>query len=163
RTKAEVWDEHFTELFYRGLRMFGTDFMMISKMFPGRNRRQIKLKFCTEERRNPARVRDVLLGPRETVTLEEMSQMTDTVYDDPAVVQAELDEERRRMEADHEREKQAKEESMRMSGADQPMPSIEGANGGGIRARFRPRGKGAFGGGSAKMGGGSEEILGTID
>ncbi|KAI5303544.1 Transcription factor TFIIIB component B, partial [Ascosphaera atra] len=65
RTKAESWDEALTDLFYRGLRMFGTDFMMISKMFPGRNRRQIKLKFSNEERKNPLRIKETLLGPRE--------------------------------------------------------------------------------------------------
>ncbi|KAI5305857.1 Transcription factor TFIIIB component B, partial [Ascosphaera atra] len=126
RTKAESWDETLTDLFYRGLRMFGTDFMMISKMFPGRNRRQIKLKFSNEERKNPLRIKETLLGPREVVSLEDYSEMTRTVYEDPKVVQAELDEERRRIEEDHRKERVAREENLRQSGADKAVPSVEG-------------------------------------
>ncbi|EEP78234.1 conserved hypothetical protein [Uncinocarpus reesii 1704] len=83
KTKHEAWDEEMTDLFYRGLRMFGTDFMMISKMFPGRTRRHIKLKFCNEERKAPERIKETLLGPREVVDLDDYSEMTNTVYDDP--------------------------------------------------------------------------------
>ncbi|KAI5299918.1 hypothetical protein KEM56_002883 [Ascosphaera pollenicola] len=157
RTKAESWDEDLTNFFYRGLRMFGTDFMMISKMFPGRNRRQIKLKFCNEERKNPVRIRETLLGPREPVSLEDYSVMTSTTYDDPAIVQKELDDEKRRIEEEHAKEKQAREENLRNSGADQPLPSVEK----GFKARLGARRNAAF---SASAGqSGAEEILGTID
>ncbi|KAI5290893.1 Transcription factor TFIIIB component B [Ascosphaera aggregata] len=157
RTKAESWDEELTNLFYRGLRMFGTDFMMISKMFPGRNRRQIKLKFCNEERKNPARIRETLLGPRESVTLEDYSEMTNTIYDDPAVIQKELDDERRRIEEEHAEEKRAREESLRNSGADRPLPSVEK----GFRARLGAHRNAAIPTSAGHAG--SEEILGTID
>ncbi|PGH02691.1 hypothetical protein AJ79_07570 [Helicocarpus griseus UAMH5409] len=162
RTKVESWDEEMTDLFYRGLRMFGTDFMMISKMFPGRSRRQIKLKFSNEERRDPGRIKDTLLGPREQVDLETYSEMTNTVYDDPRVIEKELDEEKRRIESEHAKEKEAREQLMRNpNGAGSAagpsdsnvLPSIE--NGGNSRRK-----KGA---GAKKFGGGSEEILGTID
>ncbi|EEQ90150.1 hypothetical protein RJZ56_003049 [Blastomyces dermatitidis] len=171
RTKVESWDEEMTDLFYRGLRMFGTDFMMISKMFPGRSRRQIKLKFSNEERRCPERIKETLLGPREAVDLATYSEMTNTVYDDPRVIEKELDEERKRMEAEHAREKEAKEELLRNpSGVSSSstvtpagpsnsnvLPSIEGGDGsGGTRGRKKAAG-------AQKFGGGTEEILGTID
>ncbi|PGH06639.1 transcription factor TFIIIB component b'' [Blastomyces parvus] len=171
RTKVESWDEELTDLFYRGLRMFGTDFMMISKMFPGRSRRQIKLKFSNEERRYPERIKETLMGPREVVDLATYSEMTNTVYDDPRVIEKELDEERKRIEAEHAREKEAKEELLRNpSGVSSSsgvtpagpsdsnvLPSIEGGvNSGGTKGRKKAAG-------SHKFGGGTEEILGTID
>ena len=58
--KGKGWDESMEELFYKGLRMFGTDFMMISKMFPGLSRRHIKLKYVREERTNLAKLREHL-------------------------------------------------------------------------------------------------------
>jgi hypothetical protein len=67
RTPAAAWTPELTERFYAGLRAFGTDFMLISHMFPPGQRftrRQIKLKFGREERAHPQRVRDALLGPR---------------------------------------------------------------------------------------------------
>ena len=48
------WDDTSCELFYKGLSQWGTDFEILSKLFPGRNRKQIKNKFLIEERRNPA-------------------------------------------------------------------------------------------------------------
>lgn len=60
REKPERWDTESTEKFYEGLGMFGTDFELISGLFPDRSRRQIKNKFNAEERRNPARVTNAL-------------------------------------------------------------------------------------------------------
>ncbi|KAL2815943.1 hypothetical protein BJX63DRAFT_430538 [Aspergillus granulosus] len=113
RSKTESWDEEMTDLFYRGLRMFGTDFMVISKMFPGRSRRQIKLKFNNEERRDPHRIKETLLGPREPIDISTYSAMTNTIYDDPRVIQQELDEEKKRIEEQHERDKKAQEDLLR--------------------------------------------------
>lgn len=39
--------------FYKALSMWGTDFNLISQMFPYRTRRQIKAKFVNEERKRP--------------------------------------------------------------------------------------------------------------
>lgn len=47
-------------LTWQALSQWGTDFALIANMFPTRNRRQIKLKFKQEERRNPARVNQAL-------------------------------------------------------------------------------------------------------
>jgi len=148
--------------------MFGTDFMMISKMFPGRTRRQIKLKFTNEERRDPERIKQTLLGPREYIDLETYSEMTGAVYDDPKIIQQELDEEKKRIEEEHAREKEAREDLMRnpsgppaIGSADANiLPSIENGATRNHRNRAENRKKGA---GSFRFGGGTEEILGTID
>ncbi|KAH8689639.1 hypothetical protein BGW36DRAFT_74018 [Talaromyces proteolyticus] len=159
RTKAESWDEELTDLFYRGLRMFGTDFMMISKMFPGRSRRQIKLKFNSEERRDPERIKATLLGPREAVDIQAYSEMTNTIYDDPQLIQQELDEDKKRIEEQHAREKLAQEELLRnpggSSGDADVVQSIETPD---SRTRPRPKKNAA-----KNITVGTEEILGTID
>ena len=154
RSKTETWDEDMTDLFYRGLRMFGTDFMVISKLFPGRSRRQIKLKFNNEERRDPQRIKDTLLGPREAISLAAYSEMTNTVYDDPKAVQQELDEEKKRIEDQHVKEKELQEEIMRNpTGGDakeekKEKPSLK---------KTRKKQVKSMGGG------GTEEVLGSID
>lgn len=165
RSKTESWDEEMTDLFYRGLRTFGTDFMMISKMFPSRTRRQIKLKFSNEERKHPERIKETLLGPRESITLETYSEMTNTVYDDPKIIQQELDDEKKRIEEEHAREKEAQEDLLHNPDRNRAnedasgnvLPSIE--NGSNAVAK-KPRKKSAQ---NKKYGGGTEEVLGSID
>lgn len=39
---------------------FGTDLSMIQQLFPGRTRRQVKLKYKKEERQHPSKLRDAL-------------------------------------------------------------------------------------------------------
>jgi len=56
------WTDDATEKFFDCLSRFGTDFMIISKMFPGRTRRHIKAKFVREERLNAERVKSSLVG-----------------------------------------------------------------------------------------------------
>lgn len=116
RTKVESWDEELTDLFYRGLRMFGTDFSLISNMFPGRSRRQIKLKFNNEERRDPERIKRTLLGPREHIDIQTYSELTNKIYEDPEVIQKELDDDKKRIEEQHAKEKQAQDEQIRNPG-----------------------------------------------
>jgi transcription factor TFIIIB component B'' len=154
RSKTETWDEDLTDLFYRGLRMFGTDFMVISKMFPGRSRRQIKLKFNNEERRDPQRIKDTLLGPREAISLAAYSEMTNTVYDDPKTVQEELDEEKKRIEDQHVKEKELQEEILRNpTGGETKEEKNDKAN---LKKTRKKQVKNTGGGGT-------EEVLGSID
>jgi len=47
---SEKWTEEETRKFYRALELFGTDFSLITKLFPNRNRNQIKNKFLKEEK-----------------------------------------------------------------------------------------------------------------
>lgn len=166
RSKTESWDEDMTDLFYRGLRMFGTDFMMISKLFPGRSRRQIKLKFNNEERRHPGRIKETLLGPSETIDIATYSEMTNTVYDDPRAIQQELDEEKKQIEDQHAKEKAAQEELLRNpdgTGDDKASSGASGAD-----KANGPVGKGKLSRNNKKqtaknVAGGTEEVIGSID
>lgn len=60
KEKGDRWPAAETERFYEALSMFGTDFGIISKMFPGRSRRMVKNKFNCEERKNGPRVTQAL-------------------------------------------------------------------------------------------------------
>ncbi|KAI9817297.1 MAG: Transcription factor TFIIIB component B [Thelocarpon impressellum] len=93
RSKKEAWDEAATDLFYEGLRTFGTDFQIISRMVPGMTRRHIKNKFAKEERLHPGRVTLALTGPKEPMDLEAYSRHTGTDYEDVAAFEAELERE----------------------------------------------------------------------
>lgn len=157
RTKTESWDEEMTDLFYRGLSMFGTDFMVISKLFPGRSRRQIKLKFNNEERRDPQRIKDTLWGPRETIDIATYSEMTNMTFDDPKVIQQELDEEKKRIEDQHAKEKQLQEEMLRnpTGDGDANSKNPSGDKGKGKARNTKKQIKSATGG--------TEEVLGSID
>uniref|UniRef100_A0A2H1V467 SFRICE_001433 n=1 Tax=Spodoptera frugiperda TaxID=7108 RepID=A0A2H1V467_SPOFR len=50
------WSDAETVRFYRALAAMGTDFMLMERLFPGRTRRDLKLKFKKEERMNMAQV-----------------------------------------------------------------------------------------------------------
>jgi len=62
KSKSDPWSEDETDRFYDALRNWGTDFMIISQLFPPKTRAQIKKKFNREERLDPARVNAALLG-----------------------------------------------------------------------------------------------------
>lgn len=62
KMKSDPWSDAETDRFYEMLAMFGTDFFSISKMFPPRTRRQIKLKFVREERLDLKRINAALNG-----------------------------------------------------------------------------------------------------
>jgi transcription factor TFIIIB component B'' len=94
------WDTESTEKFYNGIRMFGTDFEMISKMFPDRNRRQIKLKFNKEEREFPKKISNALIGEAVKIDLEEYKLHTGLEYEATDDINAE----HAQLEADHKAE-----------------------------------------------------------
>ncbi|KHJ32117.1 putative transcription factor tfiiib [Erysiphe necator] len=90
RERSQHWDIPSNELFWKGLRMFGTDFEMIAKMFPHRSRRQIKLKFNAEERSNPQKVNRVLMGIKtEEIDLDEFQRLGNLELEDLADIKAE--------------------------------------------------------------------------
>jgi septal ring factor EnvC (AmiA/AmiB activator) len=105
--------EEATEQFYNGLRMFGTDFEMISKLFPGRTRRQIKLKFVKEEKRDKENIKQILLGEKLPVDIEELSKIRNTTFGDPRDLDREIEEDRKRIEEEQAREKERMEEEER--------------------------------------------------
>ncbi|CCU82738.1 ranscription factor TFIIIB component [Blumeria hordei DH14] len=90
RERSQHWDLPGNELFWKGLRMFGTDFEMIANMFPNRSRRQIKLKFNAEERANPRKVNRVLMGIKtEAIDLDEFQRLGNFELEDVADLRAE--------------------------------------------------------------------------
>ena len=62
KSKSDPWSEDETDRFYDALKNWGTDFMIISQLFPPKTRAQIKKKFNREERLDPERVNAALLG-----------------------------------------------------------------------------------------------------
>lgn len=118
RDKSGGWNEDQTDKFYEALRMFGTDFQMISKMLPGRTRRSVKLKFTREERQDEPRIKRALLGERLPVDLEEYSRLSKTVFADPKELELELEEDRKKMEERQAEAREAQEEIRRQREAE---------------------------------------------
>lgn len=69
KSKSDPWNEDETDRFYDALKNWGTDFMIISQLFPAKTRAQIKKKFNREERIDPERVNNALLG-KDTVRMD---------------------------------------------------------------------------------------------
>lgn len=105
--KSDPWTEEQTDAFYDALRMFGTDFFIISKMFPGKTRRHIKLKFVREERLDPDRVKSALIGevvPMDMGVYCAATGMTESQFKDPVALEEEL-----RVESEQQREELEKQ------------------------------------------------------
>ncbi|KAK5323381.1 hypothetical protein LTR93_005434 [Exophiala xenobiotica] len=122
QSRRTKWDDEHTELFYKGLRMFGTDFAMIANLFPELDRRQIKSKFIIEERANPVRVM-TSVAAKEAVDLEEYARMANQEFEDPEKVMAELAAEEKRLREEDQRRRVG--EGYVLEGADVPLPSTE--------------------------------------
>ncbi|KKY15748.1 putative transcription factor tfiiib component [Phaeomoniella chlamydospora] len=123
------WDEEMTHLFYRGLRMFGTDFSMISQMFPGMSRRHVKSKFVKEERQNPELIKQTLLGPREQADIAEISKMSNIVYGDVEEFEKILEADRKKEEEQHakaEAEKLKQANLVTEDGDEHDMETMDG-------------------------------------
>ena len=163
REKPERWDEASTDKFYKGLGMFGTDFELISGLFPDRSRRQIKNKFTAEERRNPVRV-TASLKNRVEVDIEEYSRVTNTEYGDARELDRELEE----MRAQHEEEERVAAEAVKELDRErremQEAAAVPtGENVIGVVAPQKRRGKGKQSQFiSRHQGGGEEVVLGLI-
>lgn len=114
--RSDRWTVDQTDAFYDALRMFGTDFYIISRMFPGKTRRHIKLKFVREERAEPERVKAALIGERVPMNLEVYGAATGQELDsfkDPKVLAAELDAEDERHQEEVQKKRAEYEEVMR--------------------------------------------------
>lgn len=153
--KSDPWTDEQTDAFYDALRMFGTDFYIISKMFPGKTRRHIKLKFVREERLDPDRVKSALIG--EVVEMDmgvycAATGMEESQFKDPKVLEEEL-----RVESEQQREEIEKQ---RDEAADAARKKQEAAQEKSKRAKKTRKKKGLeYGGG----GGGDPEIdLGEV-
>jgi len=60
KLKPLKWSKEETELFYKCLSIFGTNFSMLAIMFPSRNRKQLLNKYKNEEKVNPGHVQYAL-------------------------------------------------------------------------------------------------------
>ena len=138
RDQSGRWNELLLDRLYQGLRMFGTDFEMISKMFPGKSRHAIKLKFCKEEKLDYPRIQAALLG-KEPVVLEEYEKMTGAEYEHPSELERAMEEDRKMLEEeqavemqamkDAEQEREAQAEAEREAAQEESGSQSEGKRG----------------------------------
>ncbi|RMJ12484.1 hypothetical protein CDV36_007882 [Fusarium kuroshium] len=109
-----IWTDAETELFYRGLRMFGTDFEMISKMFPGKQRRHVKLKYNREERHCPRRIDAAVVGEKTVkMDLDEYKAFTGSEFEPVENIEAEQRKIQEEYEAEQKRVADEQAEIMR--------------------------------------------------
>lgn len=76
------WDKEETDRFYQAVSMWGTDFEMISRMFPARTRKQIKSKWTREDRVNSARL-DAAFRRKISVNMDEYAIMANVDLSGP--------------------------------------------------------------------------------
>ncbi|KUJ13048.1 uncharacterized protein LY89DRAFT_623168 [Mollisia scopiformis] len=98
REKSNAWDALATDQFYKALSQYGTDFETIAKLFPHRNRRQIKLKFNNEERKNPAKITRYLTQPKKAMDKEQFERLSGIKLETVEEIKKEQD----RLDAEHE-------------------------------------------------------------
>ncbi|KAF2273865.1 uncharacterized protein EI97DRAFT_503246 [Westerdykella ornata] len=155
------WNRELTERFYDALQTFGTDFGMISTLFPGSTRRSIKLKFNREEKENPAGIKAALNGQRNSNWDDYLkkSGMTDDHFLDPKAIEEELNAERERMQVEIDAARAAAEEERRqrrIAGAELSEEEDAGQADGGKKKRRKREKKVVF------QDAGNVEILGEI-
>lgn len=112
--KPHQWPDEETEKFYWALSMFGTDFETIAKMFPGKTRKHIKLKFNREERSAPARIQAALVGQKTVgMDMEEYKRHTGAEYETAEEIYAQQKKAEEEFEARQKAIQDAKEEESR--------------------------------------------------
>ncbi|KAF2128632.1 hypothetical protein P153DRAFT_432237 [Dothidotthia symphoricarpi CBS 119687] len=143
------WTQDQTDRFYHGLRMYGTDFQMISMMFPNLSRRVVKTKFTREERENPDKVAQCLLGELEMASgwgaFLQASELQDSHFADADEIKRQMDEVEVRMRVEieaakaetAERKRQLKEAGLLPEG-EEGAPDREDGKG---RKKRREKGK----------------------
>ncbi|KAF2262085.1 hypothetical protein CC78DRAFT_570053 [Lojkania enalia] len=137
------WDAEATEFFYDALQMFGTDFQMISTMFPGSTRKSIKLKFNREERDNPVRIKEAL-GKKRNLNWDEYLKRAGKKEDsfvDPKEIERQLAEEKERMEVQIAAAKEVYEEEKRQK----KLAGIEDSDEEGVEGSSKENKKGRKG------------------
>ena len=132
--KPQQWTDEETEQFYSALCSWGTDFETISKMFPNKTRKHVKLKFNREERANPKRINDALIGKKTTImNIEDYQRHTGMTYETTEAIDAELKKNQEEFDAREKAVKEAQAEENRkkreaLFGA--PADDAEGGEGG---------------------------------
>lgn len=107
---TDRWQLEETLQLYRSLSLWGTDFGVISQIFPYRNRRQIKLKYNLEERKNPEMI-DLALNRKLPIDFSHFCKMSGRVFK----TLDEYNEELRELKTKHEAELRAIRESQEKS------------------------------------------------
>ncbi|KOS17156.1 Transcription factor TFIIIB component B'' [Escovopsis weberi] len=109
-----IWTDEETELFYRGLRMFGTEFEMISRMFPNKQRRHVKLKYNREERHCPERITATICGVKtDKIDIDEYKLFTGMEFETVESIEAEHRRIQEGFEAEQQRAADEQAEIMR--------------------------------------------------
>lgn len=151
--KPNHWNALDTEQFYEALTMFGTDFETIAKMFPGKNRRHLKLKFNREERANPARINSALIGERPEIDLEEFQKKaglelrpTQEIMDEDKARGEAFEEEQRRVEEEAAAEEARKREALFSKGVKEGEEEQIKGRGRGRKRKMNAGGIGGLGG-----------------
>ncbi|KAL1843678.1 hypothetical protein VTJ49DRAFT_378 [Mycothermus thermophilus] len=139
--KPQQWTDDETELFYKALAAFGTDFDTICRMFKGKTRKHIKLKFNREERVNPARVNAALVGEKKVaIDIQQYQRATGQEYESTEAIYAE----QRRAEEEFEARQKALEdeqaEELRRR-KEEVLASLSSAADGGKQGRGKGRKK----------------------
>lgn len=105
KERQERWTEAETLQFYQALSVWGTDFNLISHMFPTRSRHQIKTKFKYEEKRNPTKVQ-LYLVHRRKVDIVDYAKISGTEI----VKLEDLEQDLERVRAQHNEQLKVKED-----------------------------------------------------
>ncbi|KAJ9137296.1 Transcription factor TFIIIB component B [Pleurostoma richardsiae] len=136
------WNDEDTELFYRALKMWGTDFGLIAKMFGGRKtRRQVKLKFNREEKYCPRRINAAIVGEKTVkIDLDEYKEHTGLEYEAAEDIEAELRQLAERREAEA---RAAEEEAAEAARKKKEALFGKGGAGGGSDSAKENNGEGA--------------------
>ncbi|RKP22119.1 hypothetical protein ROZALSC1DRAFT_26502, partial [Rozella allomycis CSF55] len=84
-SRSDRWSKFEDELFYKALNVCGTDFGLMSKLFPYRDRVQLKNKFKKEEKFNPRKINEALQSmTRITNELwQELTEISETINQIP--------------------------------------------------------------------------------
>ncbi|KAH8585174.1 transcription factor TFIIIB [Cryptosporidium sp. chipmunk genotype I] len=72
RTKGKRWSTEQTNKFYDALSLFGTDLMLVKSVFPEFTDKQIHDKFKAEEKKNKAKLDDILINKKKKLTKEDV-------------------------------------------------------------------------------------------
>ncbi|KAF2218781.1 hypothetical protein BDZ85DRAFT_244545 [Elsinoe ampelina] len=117
RMSGTPWNDDETDRFYDALRMFGTDFSIISKMFAPKTRKQIKLKLRREEKLDPQRV-NAALGGTAWVQMDlkhyaDVTGVEESEFRDPEIVNRELEETKKQQEVEVAAKKKEAEEAQK--------------------------------------------------
>ncbi|KAK0738317.1 hypothetical protein B0T18DRAFT_492321 [Schizothecium vesticola] len=137
--RPQQWDDAETDKLYWALSMFGTDFETIARMFPGKTRKHVKLKFNREERAAPDRIREALVG-RKTVGMDMDAyqkhaggaeyETAEAIYAEQKRAEEEFEAQQARLREEREEEARKRREAMFGAGPNAGKEGDEGGEGG---------------------------------